>query len=324
MKYKIIAILTLAFLLLASGCAPSDLNTITRMLPFGPFNKVTEEEIVEVERMVVDLINEDRRANELKPVKWDQRAADAARMHVQEEADHSYISHWNMDGIKPQQRYSLAGGLDAVQENQSVTLWQNNSFKGISKEDLYNVVKEHQSSMLNEKPPENGHRKNILDPHHTGVGVAIAVGKYGVAMAQEFTNHYIEMNPVPLTTNPSSKVTLKGKISKGYELTGIYAIWEGLPKPLTKEELMNTHSYTDPSFEQLHFWARPNASGYYIQTKSGKVMASEVNVDQEGNFRIEVPLIDKAALDYISVEIAPKDNKKDRFYGSQFVIELKK
>jgi uncharacterized protein YkwD len=334
-KYKILLLTSISILLLSTGCASLELagsqlsqdirqetnKIITRSLPLIPTKKATSEEIREIEKKVVDLINLDRQKNGLKPVSWDETAANAARQHVQEEADNGYISHWNMQGVKPQQRYTLGGGLDAVQENQSVTLWLNDGVKGISKDELYKLVEEHETSMVSEQPPEDGHRKNILDPHHTGVGVAIAVGKYGVAMAQEFTNHYIEMKPVPQKNLPGSKITLSGKILPGYSLTGIYAIWENLPQPLTKEELMKTHSYGDPPTDNLYFWARPQAAGYYIPTKAGKVMATNISVDAKGNFTLQVPLSERHQLDYISVEIAPKNNLKERFYAAQFVLE---
>jgi len=96
--------------------------------------------------------------------------------------------------------------------------------------------------MVNEQPPNDGHRKNILDTHHTGVGISIRVGKYGVAMAQEFTNHYADLNPVPLSGPAGSNVTLSGRIFPGYQVTGIYAVWEQLPVPMTREQLMQTHA----------------------------------------------------------------------------------
>jgi uncharacterized protein YkwD len=337
-KLKRFVLTSIGLLLLNTGCASFGLpeqisehltqeirqqtnKIVTRALPLLPSQRATPEEIKEIETKVVDLINLDRQKNGLKLVVWDETAANAARQHVQEEADYGYISHWNIQGIKPQRRYTLAGGLDAVQENQSVTLWLNDGFRGISKDELYKVVAEHQTSMVNEQPPEDGHRKNILDPHHTGVGIAIAVGKFGVAMAQEFTNHYIEMKPVPKTALPGEKITLAGKILPGYSLTGVYAFWEELPLPQTKEELMKTHSYGDPPSDNLYFWARPNASGYYIPSKAGNLMAKNIAVDAKGNFSIQVPLSEKHQLDYISIEIVSKEKPKERFYGVQFVIE---
>lgn len=346
-RYRVMLVFVLALLFLIFGCASwsqgisdelqghldqlpqlitnelkQQANTVVSQSPPAQSRPdLTAAQLAEVEKKVVDLINQDRKQQGLNAVVWDETAAQAARVHVQEEADQGYISHWGMDGRKPQQRYTLAGGLDAVQENESVTLWTEGGFKGISQEELIKTVNQHEVAMVNEKPPEDGHRKNILDPHHTGVGVSIAVGKNGVAMAQEFTNHYLEMKPVRKTDSPGKEITVSGRVLPGVTPIGIYAVWEELPQPLGKEELMKTHSYSDPSFERLYFWARPKATGYYIPTKSGNILANDLKVDRNGNFSIQVPLSLKHALDYISIEVSSQNNSKDRFYAAQFVIE---
>ena len=291
-------------------------------LPLPPLSNAAPADITQVERVVVDLINEDRRKAGLSLVKWDETAAESARQHVSAEANNGFISHWGLDGEKPQRRYTIAGGLDAVDENESVTLWSEGGFQGVSKEQLKTIVAEHQSAMVNELPPNDGHRKNILDPHHTGVGIAIVVGKYGVAMAQEFTNHYSVMTPLPHTATPGSTVTLKGRIDKGYQIKGIYGVWEPLPQPMTREQLMQTHSYSDPTWDNLHFYAKPQGKGYYISTPSGNVSAQNISVDSQGNFSVPIPLVKSHALDYITIEIAPNTDPKDTFYAAQFVIKL--
>lgn len=305
-----------------SNAANEPQGIIGLPLPLSLTSKVTPAEITQIELIVMDLINEDRRQAGLPSVKWDETAAKAARQQVSAEANNGFISHWGLDGEKPQRRYTMAGGLDAVDENQSVTLWLEGGFRGVSKEQLKTIVAEHQSAMVNEIPPNDGHRKNILDPHHTGVGIAIAVGKYGVAMAQEFTNHYSVITPLPSSATPGSTVTLKGRIDKGYQIIGIYGVWEPLPKPMPREQLMQTHSYADPSWDNLHFYAKPQGKGYYISTPSGKISAQNLSVDNLGNFSISVPLFNSPSFDYITVEIAPDSKPKDTFYAAQFVIKL--
>jgi len=176
--------------------------------------------------------------------------------------------------------------------------------------------------MVNEQPPNDGHRRNILDPHHTGVGIAIAVGKNGVAMAQEFTNHYGTFSLVPVQAAPGTKATLTGRIQPGYKLLAVYATWEQLPQPMTREQLLQTHSYSDPPEENLHFWAKPQGNGYYIQTVGGKLFAKNIVVDYQGNFSLSIPLYNRRSLDYVAVEIAPNNNLEDRFYAAQFVVSL--
>ncbi|MHB1652799.1 MAG: CAP domain-containing protein [Desulfitobacteriaceae bacterium] len=290
-------------------------------LPAWPSAKASQADVSQVERMVLNQVNQDREKAGLSPVIWDETAAKAARQHVQEEADIGYISHWGMDGKKPQERYTLAGGLDAVEENESVSLWLEGGFRGVSKENLYNLVKEHERAMVNERPPDDGHRKNILDSHHTGVGIAIAVGKYGIAMAQEFTNHYSELKPLSLSVTSGSKIPLSGRVFQGYQISGVYAVWEEPPHPMSKEELMRTHSYSDPPFSQLHFWAKPRGSGYYIPASTGNIFAKNLTVDRQGNFSLEIPLVNQSALDYISLEISPIGNSGERFYTGQFVLQ---
>ncbi len=297
-------------------------KVINQPLP-SEAKKLSSEDIRKVERAVLDLINQDRQKNGLSALVWDEPAANAARRHVQEETDYGYISHWGMDGSKPQLRYTRGGGLDAVSENESVTLWLQGGFAGVSVSELQKIVSEHETAMLNEQPPNDGHRKNILDVHHTGVGVAIAIGKYGIAMAQEFTNHYVVMEPVPLSAALGSQIKLSGRILPGYQLTGIYAVWEKTPAPMTREELMQTESYSDPPFDNLHFFAGPNGDRYYMTIGSQKIFGQNVKVDGAGNFSLAVPLINKQALDYISVEVAPKNNLNDKFYAAQFVLSVK-
>lgn len=301
---------------------PAPGSSVVKMPPppvSGP--KVSAAEIAQIERYVVELVNQDRQRAGLQPVSWDETASRAARRHVQEEADNGFISHWGMDGVKPQLRYTRAGGRDAVDENESVTLWPEGGFSGVSKDSLAKIVAEHEQSMVNEQPPNDGHRQNILDPHHTGVGIAIAVGRSGVAMAQEFTNHYTEMQPVPLTAAPGATISLAGRVLAGYQVTGVYAIWEESPHPLSKEQLSQTGSYSDPPWDNLHFWAKPNGRGYYIMAGGKRISAANLSVDKQGNFTLKVPLTQTHALDYVSVEVAPVNNRNDRFYAAQFVIE---
>ena len=53
--------------------------------------------------------------------------------------------------------------------------------------------------MVDEKPPLDGHHKNILDPAHTHVGVGLAVVGGEFALGQLFLNRYIKLGPLPDT-----------------------------------------------------------------------------------------------------------------------------
>ena len=65
------------------------------------------------------MINEERAIEKLRPVVLDEFASRIATQHAREMALNDYASHWGLDGLKPDHRYSLAGGTDATQENVS-------------------------------------------------------------------------------------------------------------------------------------------------------------------------------------------------------------
>ena len=144
---------------------------------------------------------------------------------------------------------------------------------------------------------------------------------YRVAMAQEFTNHYAIINPVPLTASPGSIISFSGRIIPGYKITGIYALWEPSPQLMSKDQLNQTHSYSNPPWDDLHFFARPNGEQYYVTTNSGRILGKDTGADALGDFAINIPLLNRHALDYLTLELAPNNNSEDKFFAGQFVIE---
>jgi uncharacterized protein YkwD len=273
-----------------------------------------------LEKMVVDQINQDRAAYGLPPVTWDPVAAAAAMQHVQEEADEGYISHWGMDGSKPQLRYTRAGGLDVVQENESVSLFDQ-GMAGVTIEEIGREVIKHEALMMAEPAGDDGHKKNILNPHHTGVGVAIAAGRHGIAMAEEFTNHYTTMTPLPRVALPGSVIILQGKIHRTVELAYILATWEEAPHPMTLLALKQTHSYSDPPVADTHFWAGPGASTMFLDTANGRLRGVDLVPGPDGSFRLPVPLSRSPGLDYITLYV--KQQTGEPFPAFQWVVDIR-
>ena len=64
----------------------------------------------EARSYMLDLINRDRATANLKPLKLDIVATSAGQKHSDEMANYGYISHYNLDGKSPDQRYSENGG----------------------------------------------------------------------------------------------------------------------------------------------------------------------------------------------------------------------
>lgn len=221
-----------------------------------------ELNISDAKKYMIDLINRDRKSAGLKPVVMDEAGNNAGQLHSDEMAEAGYLSHWDKKGRKPDQRYNLLGGTGFVMENAHIEFsgYSNDEKNGdkpsvftidpdakISKKDLDEI----ESGFFNEKPPNDGHRRNILDPDHTSVGIGLSVAKLGessrLTCTQELIHNYgkIELQPGAITQG--MEFVVSGKLDAGVQLQSLDLYWEELPKDKTVKELEATHSYGPPT-----------------------------------------------------------------------------
>jgi hypothetical protein len=101
--------------------------------------------------------------------------------------------------------------------------------------------------MADEKPPLDGHRKNILDPAHTHVGIGLAVKGGEFALGQLFLNRYVKLDPLPETLAAGiSTMRVAGEVlTAGYGPYYCAVFYEGELRPRTAEELDKTYAYED-------------------------------------------------------------------------------
>ena len=52
-------------------------------------------------------------------------------------------------------------------------------------------------SMIEEVPPNDGHRKTILFPQHTHVGFGIALQGHNLRLDELYLARYVEVDPIP-------------------------------------------------------------------------------------------------------------------------------
>ena len=218
------------------GAAPTAATTPANQPPAGDIQTFPFEDPLYT--LAMDLINESRREAGLPTVVWDSVAAEAGRRHVVEMAEWGYFSHWNLEGLGPEHRYSRAGGANAVRENL-------HALASIRPPDDWQAVVRQAHAGLMDSP---GHRDNILDPAHTHVGIAIA---YSAAtgqmrLAQEFTNHYVTLNQwLPLTAERGARLGVDAVIANQNVSNVLLDVaWEALPPPLSVGELNATNTYS--------------------------------------------------------------------------------
>src|SRR5262245_51989855 len=171
-----------------------------------------EKILNQVRSNLLQLINEERDVEKVRPLAIDQLATEVATKHARDMAKHKYVSHWNRDGLKPYHRYSLSGGFHATQENISAAdnTWST-KLKDLVQDTSYLHLR-----LYNETEPNDGHRKAILAPQQTHVGFGIAVDELRLRVVELFVAKYVDLDSPPQKGKPGETVLLKGKIRDFY------------------------------------------------------------------------------------------------------------
>jgi uncharacterized protein YkwD len=266
--------LTCAVSMLFTGAACSP-PPATPARPAGPLDLETAR------RYVLDLVNADRRATGLPPVKRDAVAERAAQEHADDMAHLGFTAHWGSDGSVPEERYTLAGGMHFVQENaacffdaQQRPLDRRPRFEASPLEQI-------EAAFMGEVPPHDGHRKNILAPTHTGLGIGLAQpeGSAQPCMTQEFVDVRGEYATLPRKAGLGQSVHVSGELAEPVRFGGVGVSRIDPRKPLTAQHLNDTSSYPIPGPYQTYF-----PEGY--QTPKPVQLVGH-------RFSIEVPLSDR-------------------------------
>ncbi len=190
---------------------------------------------------MLQAINADREAYGLEPVAWDATAALAAANHAADMAAQNYFSHWSPDGHGPQMRYQRVGGLDAVYENIHTYTLRFSDGSPAPIDDFVAVVQEAEVSLM-ESP---GHRRNILTPSHTHVGVGYAYNPQtgSFYLAQEFVDRYVAVEPLPPSAQVGATLVVRGQLLSAASAPLINLTYMPVPQPMTQADLNATGSY---------------------------------------------------------------------------------
>ena len=188
------------------------------------------------------LINQARAEEGLTPVEWDAFAASVATAHAHDMAENQYFSHWDLQGYGPDIRYALAGGAELAMENISTyyEYYSNNTPKQLEKFDQL-VIQSHEGLMNSP-----GHRKNIMDPHHTHVGIGFVynpeTGYFFIA--QEFLNRYIVIDDLQDIGLPGEVISFSGNLLLNPTDPLLNIAYEPFPAPMSQEMLSQTSTYS--------------------------------------------------------------------------------
>ena len=218
---------------------------------------------------VLARINRDRAAAGLPPVKWDDGAAKVADAFCRQQVREATNGHFLTDGVPPYARTAFSGVFGAQSENSVSWITTAKSFS----ESPTDLALLGHDGMMAEKPPADGHRRTILDPEATHVGVGYAVSQGRFQMAQEFLTRTLERLTLSLRDPEHLVLKFDGKALQNFQLEFVTIAHEPPPAPLTREQASGRSSYSYPS---------PNLA-YVGEGISGMRVSG---VDTQGKIRI--------------------------------------
>jgi hypothetical protein len=248
---------------------------------------------------MVALINRDRATQGLAPVELDEGAPSVAgQAHASDMVRLGYLGHWGSDGSVPEQRHTEAGGADMVLEN--ALCFTDEIRRVVDPKPLIDPkqVERAESLFFDEVPPNDGHRRNILKPAHTRVGIGVAQSTETAkelavpCFAQEFVDGYGTYTKLPVRTKVGANVHVEGMLARGARPTGVGVARVASPKPIAASELNRRRSYPVPKPFQM-YWG-PG----FVTPVVAKISGPKIEID--------VPLSDKGQPGLYEVSVWAK------------------
>jgi hypothetical protein len=272
-----------------------------------------EDDIPLAHTRLLDQLNAERVGAGLSLLKLDEHACEVAAQHARDMVTGQFLSHWGSDGRKPYHRYSFAGGVDALQENVS-------SAEGVAsltpagiQRDLFDM----HASMFAELPPNDGHRKTIVYPHHTHVGFGIAIRDRSLRLDELYLSRYVEIESLPRQAKPKARIMVSGRVlNPKLLINGAEVFFEPLPSPPEIAWLRIPRSYGMPADVAGRILPRLPDRYFYSDGSSGALEITTGN-----RFRMPVILSKKPGINTIMLWLKAGQNGTP-FPGTQICIRV--
>lgn len=197
-----------------------------------------------IKAKMLAIINDERREFGFGAVRLDPLASSVADALCKRQVYDRSVGHYSTDGLAPYHRYSFAGGLHGITENTAA--WSRETPYTAS--EIERLVEESMRAMLREAPPDDGHRRAILDPHATHVGLGFAWRDGEVRIAQEFVRRYLKWTSPPLRElRAGERAVCAAKPGDGWSVAAMVVHYEPAPRPLSRTAASRIVSYELPA-----------------------------------------------------------------------------
>jgi uncharacterized protein YkwD len=243
--------------------------------------------------VLLERINRDRVIAGAPPLRYETRASLVGDLFCLDAALGGFWGHWDRQGRPPYVRWGLAGGLDFHAENAAAV----SSTAGLIERSTLDLLLDSHQAMMNEQPPDDGHRRTILDPRFTHVGIGVAVAGGHFRMTEEFTRVVFDWMDVPATPlSAGALATFAGRPQPGWEVGMIEIRHEPPPEPLSLLQLRRRGSYGYP--QVVRTFRRP--------TDGMPSDGNDLRADHTGAVSVRFPLSDGPGYYFVLCFVAPR------------------
>ncbi len=251
-----------------------------------------EERFPEAKAALLAVINRERRAAGAPPVAYDLLGAQVGDAFCADAAARNSVGHWDLDGRAPYLRWALAGGIDPNGENFAAETRVGLGYH----EPMADQLLAMHARFMAERPPDDGHRRTVLDPTWTHVGIGAAVDGTEFRMTEEFSRRVVEWVEVPAwPVRAGSVVEVTLKLRKGWSITAVDVCPEKPPRPISRAEAKRRGAYSyPPPVETLRPFAPPGGTwsdgsrGTFDASPGGKVSFRVKLRDGPGAYFLQV------------------------------------
>lgn len=244
----------------------------------------------------VKLINRDRALQGLHPVALDTTTSLWADEYSRLQIRNGTAGHYSTDGVAPYIRYSRAGGNDGLTENTAA--WSANY--AFTDRALYEMIRRSHDAMMGEQPPKDGHRRAILDPEATHVGIGVAWQQGEFRITQHFLRRYLTWKrALPRQATTWERVSGTATPLPGYHVSAISIHHEPFPTPMPAAAANAIESYKLPDrrrdlLPRLKNVTTVNRDGslQIMRHQYENGSRGDFAVADNGSFTFDVPLSD--------------------------------
>lgn len=293
-------LLAIAIMMLASPVAHSDIDETRTTL----------------REHVLKLINRDRKLYNLPPVQLDLEASAIGDDYCRRQIHNQTNGHFTTDGLAPYMRYSFAGGNDGVSENAAA--WSANYT--FTERALYEMARRSQDAMMAESAPDDGHKRTILDPHATHVGIGLAWERSEFRLVHEFIRRYVRWTrPLPRRARVGETVLVAGQPLAGATIEAISVHHEPSPDVMPAHVANALMNYSLPKKRKDYFprlkqeyTRRPNGTLEIVRREYPGGHRGDFPVSKDGAFSFDVPFTQGPGVYTVVVWV--------RRYGAQLPV----